>query len=67
MVSRPRLLRAATTAAFALALATSGAAATSAPDAPIYGLTTDNQLLMFTADAPDELLANVKIRGLRAG
>ena len=67
MVSRSRLLRAATTAAFALALATSGAAATSAPDAPIYGLTTDNRLLTFTADAPDELLANVKIRGLRAG
>ena len=70
MLPRSRLLRAATTAAFALTVATGGAAATtdSAPaDGPIYGLTTENRLLTFTADAPDEVLANVKVRGLRAG
>jgi hypothetical protein len=70
MVPRSRLLRAATTAAFALAVASGGAAATTgvaATDAPINGLTTDNRLLTFTADAPDELLGNVKIGGLRAG
>ena len=68
MVPRSRLLRAATTAAFALAIVSGSAAATTGgADAPIYGLTTDNRLLTFTADAPDDVSVNLKIRGLRAG